>query len=589
TPYADLIERWHLQKKDPALELSEPVEPIVFWIENTTPFEFRDIVRDAVLRWNIAFEAAGIKNAIVVKTQPDDADWDAGDIRYNVIRWASSPDPFFAGYGPAFVDPRTGQILGGDIELEFIFVTNRLAREKLFETAALEDIFPALLLGGERRAASGPGHHHWCSAGDFIRLGARYGLQALKTRGASEEETSRLLEESLFYLTMHEVGHVLGLSHNMMASQLHSPKDIHNRKLTERVGLISSVMDYPPVNIAPRGTEQGSYYTTRPGPFDIWSIRYGYSQFEAEAEETALDDILAESADPVLAFGNDADDMRYSGQGIDPRIMVGDMSSDSLAYAVDRIETVKALEPELLEKYVVDGQSYEELRDAFMLSTRERANALRAVSRHIGGIEINRAQPQQEGASTPYQPVERERQRQAMATLEEHLFAPNAFDYDSALIAHMQPQRRGFEFSFTTEDPKVHARVLNIQTGILGHLLHPKVLARLTDSGLYGNDYSSADMLTDLTAAIVEADRRGEVNTYRRNLQTWYTEKLISLAMPPTEGGTGLDSIARANVLSQILTIREVMEKGGVRDAGTRAHRLHLVYLIDSAFDRTRG
>ncbi|SVB59186.1 uncharacterized protein METZ01_LOCUS212040, partial [marine metagenome] len=126
TPYRDLIHRWNLIKKEPTTPISEPVEPIVFWIENTTPMEFRPAVKEGVLRWNRAYRAAGFKNAIQVKTQPDDAEWDAGDIRYNVLRWTSSPRPPFGGYGPSFVNPRSGQILGADIMLEFVYFTNRV-------------------------------------------------------------------------------------------------------------------------------------------------------------------------------------------------------------------------------------------------------------------------------------------------------------------------------------------------------------------------------------------------------------------------------------------------------------------------------
>ena len=113
-------------KKDPQAAISDPVEPITWWLENTTPLEFRDMITAAALSWNIAFEKAGFSNAIVVKQQPDDAEWDAGDIRYNVLRWTSSPNPPFGGYGPSFTNPRTGQIIGADIMLEFSFLTNRL-------------------------------------------------------------------------------------------------------------------------------------------------------------------------------------------------------------------------------------------------------------------------------------------------------------------------------------------------------------------------------------------------------------------------------------------------------------------------------
>ena len=133
TPYEDLINKWHLEKKDPNKKKSVPIKPITFWIENTTPHELRPIIKNAVLAWNIAFEEAGFINAIEVKIQPDDADWSAGDIRYNVLRWTSSPNPPFGGYGPSFTNPRTGEILGADIMLEWIYLTNRVRYSEIFE------------------------------------------------------------------------------------------------------------------------------------------------------------------------------------------------------------------------------------------------------------------------------------------------------------------------------------------------------------------------------------------------------------------------------------------------------------------------
>ena len=129
-PYRDVINRWHLVKQDPDAAVSDPVEPITWWIENTTPVEWRPLIEAAALEWNKAFEKAGFSNAVAVKTQPDDADWDAGDLRYNVLRWTSSPNPPFGGYGPSFANPRTGQLLGADVMLEYSFLNrSTLARE----------------------------------------------------------------------------------------------------------------------------------------------------------------------------------------------------------------------------------------------------------------------------------------------------------------------------------------------------------------------------------------------------------------------------------------------------------------------------
>lgn len=118
-PYKDFISRWNLKKKDPSAALSEPVEPIVFWIENTTPLEYRPIIKEAGEKWNEAFEKAGFKNAVVMKEMPDMASWDPADIAYNVIRWVSSAYPSYGAIGPSFYNPLTGQILGADITVEW--------------------------------------------------------------------------------------------------------------------------------------------------------------------------------------------------------------------------------------------------------------------------------------------------------------------------------------------------------------------------------------------------------------------------------------------------------------------------------------
>ena len=165
-PYRDVINRWHLVKKNPQQAVSDPVEPITWWLENTTPLEFRELITRAALSWNSAFEAAGFSNAIVVKQQPDDAQWDAGDIRYNVLRWTASARPPFGGYGPSFTNPRTGQILGADIMLEFAFLTNRLRVQDLLQP----DAASPLRVGAE-----------YCTAAQGMQADAVFAQQAVLT------------------------------------------------------------------------------------------------------------------------------------------------------------------------------------------------------------------------------------------------------------------------------------------------------------------------------------------------------------------------------------------------------------------------
>ena len=242
TPYRDMIHRWNLVKKDPNAAISEPVEPIVYWIENTTPKELRPIIKDGVERWNIAFEKAGFRNAVVVKEQPDDAEWDAGDIRYNVLRWTSSPMPPFGGYGPSFVNPRTGQILGADIMLEFTAITGRLFRAEVFELAAFET-------DADYAAMEDMGDPHMCSAGSHLQHTMMFGLHSMRAMNVDKASQEEFVKQGLYRLVLHEVGHTLGLMHNMRASTLLSPEEIKDKSVVDAKGLANSVMEYPAVNL----------------------------------------------------------------------------------------------------------------------------------------------------------------------------------------------------------------------------------------------------------------------------------------------------------------------------------------------------
>jgi len=574
TPYRDMIHRWNLVKKDPSATLSEPVEPIVWWVENTTPIEFRETIISAVLKWNIAFEKAGFKNAVQVKVQPDNADWDAGDIRYNVLRWTSSPNPPFGGYGPSFVNPRTGEIMGADVMLEYVHHTNRVKFDKLFE---LHNVETAELVDEPANASLS-----YCSLGHLVHENVLFGQTALNTLNISDEEMRGMKREAMTHLVMHEVGHTLGLNHNMKSSQLYSPAQLADKKFITGKALTGSVMDYEAINITNDRAEQGHYFTTTLGPYDLWAIEFGYKKVSNQSE---LDAILKRSTEPELIFGNDADDMRSPGKAIDPRVMIGDLSNDQITYSINRIKLVKELLKKLKPQYTTEGKSYQELVIAYGILQKQAANASGVISRFIGGVYVERAMQGQANAKQPYTPVEYAKQKKAMKALNEHLFSPTANNTPKELYNYLARQRRGFNFFSGPEDPKIHRNILKTQRNVLRHLLHYNTLQRVVDSELYGNSYDIGEFMTDLNNGIFKADIYGSVNTFRQNLQVEYVNMLINILTGKSNGRYG--NVSKSMVLYNIKNIKK-MTANSNGNIITKAHKAHLTTLINNALKEVK-
>lgn len=577
TNYKDMINRWHLKKKDPTAALSEPVEPITWWIENTTPVEYRQTIKEAGEKWNEAFEKAGFKNAVVMNIMPDNADWDPADIRYNVIRWVSSPVPQYGAIGPSFVNPKTGQILGADITVEWFSGSATPMIDELFNGSAFgvpenNNSTPALAIVGNKK-------HMFCNIANELKAQYATGLTTLEVMGAGEAEMKEMHKQFLYYLIMHEMGHTMGLNHNMKASTMLSPTEVHNTAITHKLGLQGSVMDYPAVNVSFDRSKQGDYYTTKAGPYDWWAIEYGYTPCDADQEAKLTAKIASRSNDPKLTFGNDADDMRSVGGGIDPRVMINDMSNDMVAYAEDRFKLINSLMPKLKAKYSKPGESWHQLRVRYGNLNGQRNGMINSVSRFIGGVQVERGFPGQEGTVKPMTPVPAAYQKKAMDLLSKYVFAPNAYDADAQLFPYLQLQRRGYNFFGNNEDIKPENIVINIQGAALAHIFNSTTQMRITNSLAYGNTYTVADVLSDLTKAAFDADLKGSVNVYRQNLQTEIVKALANtIGTAP-----GYDNVSKAAALSTLKKIKGLLAGAVSPDEQTRAHRTNLNFLIDKA------
>ena len=574
--YRDMIHRWKLIKKNPEASISEPVTPITWWIENTTPLEWRETIKEGVLAWNVAFEKAGFKNAMAVKVQPDDADWDAGDVRYNVLRWTSSPNPPFGGYGPSFVNPRTGEILGADIMLEFVHFTNRVFADKLYNDAATNmklETSEEL----EVKKFFEKQNLNYCSMGHVMHDNMQLGSAVLQATGASDLDMDALKKEGMKSLIMHEVGHTLGLNHNMKASQLFSPEQLADADFIKGKALTGSVMDYAGINITNDRSKQGQYADMAVGPYDIWAVQFGYQDFKDDSEMGVL---LNKSTKPELIFGNDADDMRSPGKAIDPRVMIGDLSNDQITYSINRFELVNSMMKNLKTQFTTKGETYEDLRRAYYTLHNQSAVAGGVISRFIGGVYVDRSTFGQEGGTQPYTPVSLSDQKRAMEAMKKYIFAPDAFNTPKDVYNFLAKQRRGYNFFAGPEDPKIHEQVLAYQTKVLAHIMHPNTLQRISNSELYGNDYKLSSFMSDINNIMFKPDVYGSINSFRQNLQAVYTKRLIY--MISGKANSRFTVAAKSMAIYNLKNIK-IWVSNGKGDLATKAHKNHLKILITNA------
>ncbi|MCH8923409.1 MAG: zinc-dependent metalloprotease [Planctomycetes bacterium] len=590
------VNRWNLQKADPKAKLSPPKKPIIFWLEKTVPFKYRKSIREGILEWNKAFEKAGFVNAIEVRQQPNDATWDPEDINYNTFRWITSSAGF--AMGPSRVNPRTGQILDADIIFDADFL--QYWREE-YETFTPKSV--AAMTGGPldlesyaRHLAAiphGMQHRALCRC-EFHHGQSRelaLGATVIAARKYSAEDLEKLTQQALKEVTMHEVGHTLGLRHNFKASALYSLDEINDVEKTRKTGVTASVMDYSPANIAPKGKKQGDYYSTTIGPYDIWAIQYGYKQFSG-SEEKELKKIASRSGEPALAYATDEDT-----RGIDPDPLSNrfDLGNDTVAYAKQRAALVKELMPGIVERSTKDGEGFQQARRAFGILLANHGIAMSYASRYVGGLYVHRSHKGDAGAKAPFVVVAAKKQREALALLEDQMFGDKPFNFPPEMYNQLAASRWnhwGVRFRTRTDYP-IHEVIAMWQDRILAQLLSSLTLARLHDSELKiaadKDAFTTAELIQRLTKAIfaeVEeikpgkyTNRKPAISSLRRNLQRRYLRRLSRLAMGNTAAPDDCQTIAYAELSALEGRIKRLLErsaaeaKGGASlDAYSQAH-----------------
>jgi hypothetical protein len=599
SPRQRVVNRWRLEKKDPAAALSPPVKPITFWIDRNVPLAYRDTVRAAILEWNKAFEKIGFQGAIEVQQQPDDADYDTLDFGYSSVRWMMNAEPMFGAIGPSHVDPRSGEILDADIAFEGLAARNvRGVRSQVLGTSAaalaagvapLNFAEPLALPGLSADTAGTAAHGAWCQHASLAAEQMGYALDVLAARGELEPDSPEAQQFVLDYVKeniMHEVGHALGLRHNFRASRIYSEAQLSDPDFTRINGTTGSVMEYNAVNLPRPGQPAGVAFQSTLGPYDYWAVEYAYKPLpEATtpaAEREALQAIAARSSDPLLAFGTDED----NAVGLDPETLQLDLGNDPIAFAAKRLAIARDLFQRQETRELSPQRDYAVLRRSLDYALNDAGRALGVLARQIGGVRTLRDFPG--SGRDPLTPVDAAVQRQAL-----DLIAGSVLAHDGLALTPALQRRLAPDFLDRAEaigagtDYQLPQRLLGLQRAVLGFLLNDGLAARVLDTSAkldqpqqaFGVDEIYRRVLADVWSELARPP--ATIPAARRELQRDHVNRLAASVLRPTPGGrVESRSLVRDQARALLAQLDTTLKRRGAAaqaDAATRSH------LADSA------
>ena len=567
------VNRWRLEKKDSSAAVSEPKEPITYWLDKNIPLKYRKSVAEGVLEWNKAYEKIGFKNAVVVKQQTEKDNFDTMDARHASIRWFVGADVGFA-IGPSHKDPRTGEILDADIGMSDVFA--RGARRQIAEDLTRPTALNAYTIGNPLTAHK---DYPACNYADESAHEMHFAMDLLEARGMEMDsaEAEEVAQAYVKDVIMHEVGHTLGLRHNFRASTIYSMKQIQDADFTRKNGVTGSVMDYTPFNLAANGEKQAEYVMSTLGPYDYWAIEYAYKPIIAANEKDELARIAARSTEPLLAFATDEEAISQFG-GTDPDVNQFDLGTDPLAYYKKRMQLSRELWDRLQNLKLKDGESYDRLTRSFNAGFTQLARVAPLAAKYVGGVRLLRDHA---GTNRPvFEPTAAPRQREALNLITDGLFKVDSFKFKPEFVSRIGIDFLGRRLDFSSAtpptDPGIATRVLNVQKAVLDVLMSDGVAQRLLESQDKVADPSKLLKLSDVydglqNAIWKELGTGGDISSLRRNLQREHAKRISTALLRPS-GNSPADarSLQRDNAVQLQNKIRSAMTKPMSKEA--KAH-----------------
>ncbi|MFN2458409.1 MAG: zinc-dependent metalloprotease [Chitinophagaceae bacterium] len=540
------IVRWKLEPKPEDVEkykrgeLVEPKKPIVYYIDPATPKKWVPYLMQGINDWQKAFEKAGFKNAIMGKEWPEDSTMSLEAANYSAIRYLASDVP--NAYGPNVHDPRTGEIL--ESHIGWYHNVMLLLQNWYFVQAAAVD-------PGARKMKFDD-----ALMGDLIR-----------------------------FVSAHEVGHTIGLRHNMGSSSKTPVEKLRDKKWVEEYGHTASIMDYARFNYVAQPEDNISRKGLYPkiGEYDEWAIEWGYRWTDKSEEEDRKESnrLIVErlSKNPRLWFGGE-------GFGNDPRAQTEDLSDNSMKASEYGIRNLKRVIKNLPEWTKEEGDRYQNLNEIYGQVVTQFNRYANHVVRNIGGVQETFKSVEETG--NVYEPTPRATQKQAVSWLHQHVFTTPQWLLDKNILNKIS-------------DP-VNNNINTLQSNVLSNLLSVTRLNRMMESvNRFGsNTYGVVELLSDLKNGIWQEIRTGRIiDMYRRNLQKNYVDRVIALlpstTTPPQTTGaitisfgpntrnTDIPSIARGHLRELQTDIRVAARR--TNDKLSRYHLMDLDQRIEQVLN----